>query len=70
MKRRSYQISIDAMAVDRLRDRALRDGVSVSSLVERACSAELAVGDRVIAQQKPGDCAREMFRIARPEVPR
>ena len=50
--------------------RALRDGVPMRFIVDMACSGELAVGDHLLTLERPGDCAREMFRLARPEVPR
>jgi len=66
----NHSVSISARLADRLRVRALRDGVPMRFIVDMACSGELAVGDHLLTLERPGDCAREMFRLARPEVPR
>jgi len=66
----NHSVNIDARVADRLRVRAIRDGVPMRFIVDLACSGELAVGEHLLTLERPGDCAREMFRLARPEVPR
>jgi hypothetical protein len=70
LSRINYSVKIDERLADRLRYRARRDGVPMRTLVDLACSGEIALGEHLIKLERPGDCAREMFRLARPEVPR
>jgi hypothetical protein len=79
LNRINYSVNINERLADRLRDRARRDGVPMRALVDQACFGEIALGEIVLGEspfkydrkpERPGDCAREMFRLARPEVPR
>lgn len=66
----NHSVKIDDRVAERLSQRARRDGVPMRTIVDQACSGEIALGEHLIKLERPGDCAREMFRLARPEVPR
>jgi hypothetical protein len=70
LSRINYSVKIDERLADRLRYRAQHERVPMRTIVDRACSSEIAIGEGLISFERPGDCAREMFRRARPEVPR
>lgn len=70
MSRINHSVKIDDRVAERLSQRARRDGVPMRFIVDLACSGEIALGEHLLTLERPGDCAREMFRLARPEVPR
>lgn len=69
MKKRHHEsINVTAPTRDRAKRAARARGVTIGHLVELACAREIEAGEHLIGQ--PGATALEMFRIARPEVPK